>query len=81
MLIGLSPVEEDELIRGLRARITGPFAPPEDESITIEIAPDRDDQMALGGPISVRDLFAASPAGHRRCPSQERGLVARRTRG
>jgi uncharacterized Rmd1/YagE family protein len=56
VLIGLSLVEEDELIRGLRARITSPFTPPEDESVTIEITADRDDQIAVGGPISVRDL-------------------------
>ena len=43
VLIGLSLVEEDELIRGLRARIASPFTPPEDESVTIEITPDRDE--------------------------------------
>jgi uncharacterized Rmd1/YagE family protein len=56
VLIGLSVVEEDELIRGLKPRIVVPFARPEDESVTIEIAPDRDDQIAPGGPISVRDF-------------------------
>jgi len=56
VLVGLSLVEEDELIRGLRPRIFAPFARPEDESVAIEIAPDRDDQIAPGGPISVRDL-------------------------
>jgi len=39
VLIGLSVVEEDELIRGLKPRIVAPFARPEDESVTIEIAP------------------------------------------
>src|SRR5215813_3051960 len=56
VLIGLSPVEEDELIRGLKPRITGPFARAEDESVLIEITPEREDQIAPGGPISVRDL-------------------------
>jgi uncharacterized Rmd1/YagE family protein len=56
VLIGLSVVEEDELIRGLKPRLSGAFARPEDESVTIEITPDRDDQIAPGGPISVRDL-------------------------
>src|SRR5215475_687252 len=41
VLIGLSVLEEDELIRGLQPRITGAFARREDESVTIEIAPDR----------------------------------------
>src|SRR5262245_60966501 len=56
VLIGLSVVEEDELIRGLKPRIAAPFARPEDESVIIEIAPDRDDQIAPGGPISMRDF-------------------------
>jgi uncharacterized Rmd1/YagE family protein len=56
VLIGLSVVEEDELIRGLKPRIVGAFNRPEDESVTIEIVPDRDDQIAPGGPISTRDL-------------------------
>src|SRR5262245_22934545 len=56
VLIGLSVVEEDELIRGLKPRIAGAFSRPEDESVSIEITPDRDDQIAPGGPISARDL-------------------------
>jgi len=56
VLVGLSVVEEDELIRGLNPRVSGPFAHPEDESIIIEIAPEREDQIVPGGPISVRDL-------------------------
>lgn len=56
VLIGLSVVEEDELVRGLKPRIAGAFSRPEDESVIIEIAPDRDDQIAPGGPISMRDL-------------------------
>src|SRR5215467_13548874 len=50
VLIGLSVVEEDELIRGLNPRVAGAFSLPEDESVTIEITPDRDDQIAPGGP-------------------------------
>src|SRR5215470_10622562 len=56
VLIGLSPVEEDELIRALQPRVTGAFARPEDESALIEIAPDGEDQIAPGGPVSLRDL-------------------------
>lgn len=56
VIVGLSPIEEDELIRGLKPRVTGPLARPEDESVSIELAPDREDQIAPGGPISLRDL-------------------------
>jgi uncharacterized Rmd1/YagE family protein len=56
VIVGLSPIEEDELIRGLKPRVTGPFPRPEDESGLIEIASDREDQIAPGGPITLRDL-------------------------
>jgi len=56
VLIGLSVVEEDELVRGLKPRIVGTYSRPEVESVTIEITPDREDQIAPGGPISTRDL-------------------------
>jgi uncharacterized Rmd1/YagE family protein len=56
VVIGLSVVEEDELVRGLKPRIVGTYSRPEVESVSIEIVPDRDDQIAPGGPISTRDL-------------------------
>ena len=56
VLVGLSPIEEDEVLRGIRARVTAPSAKIEDEVATIEIAPERDDQIVIGGPISVKDL-------------------------
>ena len=56
VLIGLSPVEEDDVLRGLRPRIAGRFERLEDETVTIEIAPDGEEQVVPGGPISVQDL-------------------------
>lgn len=56
VLIGLSPIEEDETIRGLRARIVGPVERIEDEAAIIEVAPGQDDQIAPGGPIIIKDL-------------------------
>ncbi len=56
VLIGLSPIEEDEVLRGIRPRVAGPSAKIEDEVATIEIAPERDDQVEMGGAISVKDL-------------------------
>jgi uncharacterized Rmd1/YagE family protein len=58
VLIGLTPVAEDEVLRGLRPRVTGPFPGIDTETATIEVAPDRDDQITPGGPITVRDLDA-----------------------
>ncbi len=56
VLIGLSPVQEDEVLRGLRSRIVGPLAAFEDETALIEITPEHEDQVTPGGPIVVRDL-------------------------
>lgn len=59
VLIGLSPVEEDETLRGLRHRVVAPLARLEDESAVIEIAPDQDDQIEPSGLIKVKDLSPA----------------------
>jgi uncharacterized Rmd1/YagE family protein len=56
VLIGLSPIEEDEVRRGLGHRVIGAFPKIEDETSIIEIAPDRDDQVTTGGPITLKDL-------------------------
>jgi uncharacterized Rmd1/YagE family protein len=56
VLIGLSPLEEDEVLRGLGSRITGRFERLEDETAAIEIDQERDEQVAPGGPIVVREL-------------------------
>jgi uncharacterized Rmd1/YagE family protein len=56
VLLGLSPIEEDEVLRGIRPRVVGPYAKIEDEVAAMEIAPERDDQVVTGGPISVKDL-------------------------
>jgi uncharacterized Rmd1/YagE family protein len=56
VLVGLSPLGEDEVIRGLEPRLVGKLDLREDELAVIEIAAGRDEQVAPGGPISVQDL-------------------------
>jgi uncharacterized Rmd1/YagE family protein len=56
VLFGLSPVEEDDVLRGIGPRISGKFARFEDETVSIEIAPEGEEQIAPGGPIVIRDL-------------------------
>ncbi|HZH08861.1 MAG TPA: RMD1 family protein [Microvirga sp.] len=56
VLVGLTPLEEDEVIRGLRQRIQGEFARHEEETAIIEISPERDDQIPPGGPIFIKKL-------------------------
>ena len=56
VLLGLSPIEEDEVLRGIRPRVIGRYDKIEDEVAAIDIVPDRDDQVTTGGPITVKDL-------------------------
>ena len=56
VLFDLSPVEEDEVLRGLRPRILAPATRYEDDTTTIEIAAEGEELVAPGGPIIVRDL-------------------------
>ncbi|WP_046865528.1 RMD1 family protein [Microvirga massiliensis] len=56
VLVGLTPLEEDEVLRNLQPRISGPLDKVE-ETAEIEIAPDQEDgKIPPGGPIQVRDL-------------------------
>ncbi|MGA2892557.1 MAG: RMD1 family protein [Xanthobacteraceae bacterium] len=48
VMVGMSPLEEDEVIRRLDGRIKGPIQPREEESVQIEVAPEKDDQIAPG---------------------------------
>lgn len=59
VLVGLTPLEEDEVIRGLRQRVVGEFARHEEETAIIEVLPEKDDQIPPGGPIFVKDLSPA----------------------
>jgi len=56
VLIGLTPVEEDDILRGLAPRIRGALARPEEESAVIELSAEREDQIPAGGPIYVKTL-------------------------
>jgi uncharacterized Rmd1/YagE family protein len=56
VLIGLNAVEEDEFLRGLQSRLSGVFARREEEIATIELAPDKEDQIPPGGPICLQSL-------------------------
>jgi uncharacterized Rmd1/YagE family protein len=52
----VSALEEDEVLRSLRARVIRPIELREDETATIEIAPDKDEQILPGGPILLRAI-------------------------
>src|SRR5262249_60811099 len=50
VLVGLSPLEEDDVVRGLGARIIGRFARTEDETAVDELAPKPHDQVRRARP-------------------------------
>ncbi|MFN4165751.1 MAG: RMD1 family protein [Ferrovibrio sp.] len=56
VLAGLSPVEEDDLLRKIAPRVSGAFATIEDEVATVTLSSEGDDSIPPGGPIQLRDL-------------------------
>lgn len=56
VLVGMSPLEEDDLARQLDPRIVGKVLRREEEIVQIEVAPDKDDQITPAGVIVVKAL-------------------------
>ena len=57
VLFGMTPFQEDEIVRSLEGRIVGRFSQPEEETADIEIAPDKDEQIAPNGTILLKALL------------------------
>jgi uncharacterized Rmd1/YagE family protein len=56
VLVGMSPLEEDEVLRRLDGRIVNPAKQREQETVFIEFSPDKEDQVTPAGIISVKVL-------------------------
>ena len=56
VMVGLSPLEEEDLLAQLRSRIVGPRTRADDETATLQIAPDGDEPVEAGGPIHIKNL-------------------------
>jgi uncharacterized Rmd1/YagE family protein len=56
VLMGLTPAEESEVLDSLQPRLVRPVVPFEEETVFIEIASDKDDQILPGGPIVLKTL-------------------------
>jgi uncharacterized Rmd1/YagE family protein len=56
VLVGLTPLEEDEVLRSLEPRVAGELKRREEETAVVEVSSDRDDQVPPGGPIYVKSL-------------------------
>jgi uncharacterized Rmd1/YagE family protein len=56
VFIGMSTLEEDEVLRQLDGRIIGPFEKREEEATRIELMPDKDEQIVPGGTVVLKSL-------------------------
>lgn len=56
VLFGLSPLEEDEILALLGARVTGPRG--DDETLMLEVAPENEDKALANGRLAVKDISA-----------------------
>jgi uncharacterized Rmd1/YagE family protein len=56
VIMGLTAAEETDVMRSLQPRLVRPIKPSEEESAMIELAPDRDDQILPGGPITLKTI-------------------------
>lgn len=56
VLFGMTPIEEDEIIRRLDGRVTGLLSPREEDSAKIQIAQDKDEQVATDGTILLKKM-------------------------
>ena len=54
VLSGLTRVQEDEVLRDLRPRVSRPVDTPEEEAALVDIDSSRDDQILPGGPITLK---------------------------
>src|SRR5579871_880525 len=56
VMVGLTPLEEEDTLMKLRPRVAGERARGDDETAVLEIAPDSDEQKSSGGPIQIKNL-------------------------
>lgn len=56
VMIGLSALEEDNVLASLKHRIFGAFDTREEESALVEVNVEREDQIPPGGPIYLRTI-------------------------
>lgn len=57
--VGLSPLEEDDVLKQIKARLSGPHGHVDDETALLEVAPEGEDRIPPGGAIALRDLSPA----------------------
>jgi len=56
VMVGLTPLEEEDTLAKLQSRVYGERAKGDDETAVLEISPEVDEQKAAGGPIQIKNL-------------------------
>ena len=56
VMVGLSPLEEDEVLARVKLRVYGPHEHIDDETAILEISPEHEDKIPPGGAIAMKDL-------------------------
>jgi len=56
VMIGLSPLEEDEVLGQIKLRLSGPHEHIDDETAVLEVSPELNDKIPPGGVILMKDL-------------------------
>ena len=56
VMVGLTPLEEEDPLAKLQSRVSGARARADDETANLEIAPEGDEPKAAGGPIQIKNL-------------------------
>src|ERR1700722_1562113 len=56
VMVGLTPLEEEDVLDKLKTRVSGLRDRLEDEPAILEIAPDSDEPIAAGGPIQIKNF-------------------------
>lgn len=60
VLFSLTPEQEAEVLANLQPRLVRPVQQRDEETAQVELAPDKDEQVPPGGPISLRTLTPES---------------------
>src|SRR5690606_17300092 len=55
VFINLNPVQEEEIIAGLKDRLIEPLADRESEDATISVNPDAEDSLAISGNLELKN--------------------------
>jgi uncharacterized Rmd1/YagE family protein len=56
VLVGLSPLEEDDFLAKINVRVSGKRDHIDDETAVLSVSTDYDDQLPPGGPFQLKDL-------------------------